>query len=132
MTDDENRQPGPLPRRAEGPLELRVRGATQQQLADGLAQARAVLERRGISAGRAVVCHSAITAFQLDPTLPEPDADTVAGAQACREAYIAAVTAAGGDLESDDDALAFDQGDDGRPLWNSIPTLRAYRDRLHS
>ena len=38
-----------------------------------------------------------------------------------------AVTVAGGDINGDEDALAFDQGDDGRPLWNSIPTLQAYR-----
>jgi len=132
MIDDVNQPAAEPPRLAEGPLELRVRGATQAQLADGLAAARAVLERRGISAGRAVVCQSAMLAYELDPTLPEPDADTAAGALACREAYIAAVTAAGGDVGSDDDALAFDQGDDGRPLWNSIPTLRAYRSRLQA
>ena len=120
------------PRRAEGSLELRVWGATQEQLADGLAAARAVLERRGLTAGRAIVCQSALTAYEFDSTLPQPDAETEAGAQACREAYVAAVTAAGGDIESDEDALAFDQGEDGRPLWNSIPTLKAYRAKLHA
>lgn len=120
------------PRRAEGPLELRVWGVTQDQLADGLAAARAVLARRGITPGRAIVCQSAITAHEFDPSLPAPDAETEAGADACREACVAAVTAAGGDVDGDEDALAFDQGEDGRPLWNSIPTLRAYRAKLHA
>ena len=119
------------PRRAEHALELRVRGATQDQLADGLEKARAVLERRGVSAGRAIVCQSAITAYTLDPTLPEPGDEVKAGADACREAYVAAVIAAGGDVDGDEDVLAFDQGEDGPPLWNAIPTLRAYRTKLH-
>ncbi len=68
-----------------------------------------------------------MTAHEVDSTLPPPDADTQAGADACSEAYIAAVTAAGGDIDGDEDALAFDRGEDGRPLWNSIPTLKAYR-----
>ncbi len=120
------------PRRAEGALELRVWGATQDQLADGLARARAVLQRRGVSAGRAIVCQWAVTAHALDPLLPAPDDEVKAGADACREAYVAAVSAAGGDTDGEEDALAFDQGEDGPPLWNTIPTLRAYRLKLHA
>ena len=127
MSEDVNVTQAVQPRRADGALELRVWGATQEQLANGLVAARGVLERRCISPGRAIVCQSAMTAYEVDSTLPPPDADTQAGADACREAYIAAVTAAGGDLDGDEDALAFDQGEDGRPLWNSIPTLQAYR-----
>lgn len=116
------------PRRADGPLELRVRGATDERLVAGLQAARAVLDRRGVTAGRAVVCHTALTAFQLDPTLPEPDASVVTDAQACREAHVAAIEAAGGSLDGED-ALAFDQGEDGRALWETLPTLREWRSR---
>ena len=114
------------PRRAEGPLELRVWGATDEQLGAGLSAARKVLADKGVTPGRSVVCHSAVAAHKLDPSLPEPDADVRAGAAACREAYVAAILAAGGVLDRDD-ALAFEQGDDDRPLWDTLPTLRAWR-----
>lgn len=127
MTEEDNDPGRPRqPCRADGPLELRVWGATDEQLAAGLAAARDVLAARGISAGRALVCHSAVAAHELDPSLPEPDAGVRADAGACREAFVAAIEAAGGALDSTD-ALAFAQGPDDHLLWDALPTLHAWR-----
>ncbi|MCK9684383.1 hypothetical protein [Scleromatobacter humisilvae] len=114
--------------KVEGELELRVWNANDEQLAAGLAAAREVLESRGVTAGRAVVCHSAVAAHELDPSLPAPGADVRAAAEACREAFVAAISAAGGTLDSED-ALAFEQRPADAALWDTLPTLRAWRDK---
>lgn len=111
---------------AAGSLELRVQGATDEQLAAGLTQARRVLARHGISAGRAVVCQSAVLAHELDPSLPRPEADVRDAAAACKEAWTAAILAAGGRLDAGDE-LAFEQSAEDARLWDELPTLRAWK-----
>ena len=116
----------PLAFLAAGPLELRVRGATDEQLAAGLTQARQVLSLHGISAGRAVVCQSAVLAYQLDPSLPAPEADVARAAAVCKEAWTAAIMAAGGRPDEGDE-LAFEQSAEDARLWDELPTLRAWK-----
>lgn len=49
--------------RREGPLELRVWDATDDQLALGLATAREIFQARGVSPDRAGVCSVAVSAY---------------------------------------------------------------------
>ncbi len=114
------------PHLAAAPLELRVWGASGEQLATGLNRARQVLEERGITAGRAFVCHSAVLAYELDPSLPSPAEDVCMGAAVCKEAFDAAILAAGGSADKGD-ALAFEQNAEDARLWDTIPTLREWR-----
>ncbi len=114
------------PRLAAGSLELRVWGATDEQLAKGLTRARQVLTSRGITAGRAFICHSAMLAHELDPSLPSPGDDIRRDAAVCKEAWDAAILAAGGNADRGD-ALAFEQSAEDARLWDVIPTLREWR-----
>ena len=90
------------PRLASGPLELRVGGATDEQLATGLTRARQVLYERGITAGRAFVCHSAVLAHEIDTSLPPPEEEVRRAARVCKAAWDAAILAAGGSADKGD------------------------------
>ncbi len=114
------------PGRRDGQLELRVWDASDDQLALGLATAREIFEARGVSPDRAGVCSAAVSAHESDPSLPEPDAEVRRSAAAFEEASKAAILAAGGTLDSNNEMSA-SQWPDGRGLWNTLPTLRAYR-----
>ncbi len=114
------------PGRREGQLELRVWDASEDQLALGLATAREVFQARGVTPDRAGVCSIAVSAYESDPSLPEPDVEVRLAAVAFNEAADAAIRAAGGALDSNNE-LSASQWPDGRPLWNTLPTLRAYR-----
>ena len=113
------------PTRREGPLWLICWG-TEDQLALGLASAREVFAARGVTAGYAAICSVALSAFESDPSLPEPDASVRAAGAALCEASDAAILAAGGMLKQDNE-LQVSQGPDDRELWNTLPTLRAWR-----
>ena len=114
------------PGRRDGQLELRVWDATEDQLALGLAAAREIFQARSVSPDRAGVCSVAVSAYAADPSLPEPDAQVRKAAAAFDEAADAAIRAAGGALDSNNE-LSASQWPDGRPLWNTLPTLRAWR-----
>ena len=113
------------PFREESPLTLRC-WATEDQLKLGLEAARTVFWTRGIVAGRAAVCSLAVSAYKADPSLPEPAAEVRASAAAFDEANDAAILAAGGMLNQDN-ALECEQRPEDRVLWDSLPTLRAWR-----
>lgn len=126
MNHNSNSNDTAQPRLAAGALELRVWGASDEQLATGLNRARQVLEERGITAGRAFVCHAAVLAHELDPSLPSPAEDVCMGADVCKEAFDAAILAAGGRPDRGD-VLAFEQSAQDARLWDTIPTLRQWR-----
>ena len=118
------------PSRREGIIELRLRGASQEQMALGIAAAREVFNAADVSPVHASICHAAILAHEFDPALPVPDAEILAGAVAYERACDAAVRAAGGVLAHGDE-LHIDQGSDlqAERLWSAVPTLRLYRAR---
>ena len=113
------------PWRAEGPLRLNC-WATEEGLALGLAAAREVFAARGVAPGYAGVCSVAVSAYEGDPSLPEPDAHVRAADAALQEAADAAILAAGGMLKQDNH-LQVSQGPEDRQLWNTLTTLRAWR-----
>ena len=113
------------PYRREGQLELRA-WATPAELDRGLEAALEVFLARCVPPGRAAVCSQAVSAFEADHSLPEPDAETRAAAAAFEEASDAAILAAGAMLNQDNE-LSVGQGPEDRALWDELPTLRAWR-----
>ena len=118
------------PSRTEGPLWLICWGS-EDQLALGLATAREIFAARGVTPGYAAVCSIAVAAHESDPALPEPDAGVRVAAAVCREASDAAIVAAGGMLKQDNE-LQISQGPEDRQLWNTLPTLVAWRAKQPS
>lgn len=118
------------PSRREGVIELRLRDASQEQMARGISAAREIFKRADVSPLHASICHAAILAHEFDATLPAPDGEIVAGAVAYERACDAAVRAAGGVLAHGDE-LNIDQGSklEAERLWSAVPTLRLYRAR---
>jgi hypothetical protein len=126
MVDDEPPFIEPWqPSRLEEPLWLICWG-TEEQLALGLASAREVFAARGVTPGYAALCSMAVGMYESDPSLPEPDASVRAAAAALDEASDAAILAAGARLKEDNE-MQVSQGPEDRELWNTLPTLRAWR-----
>ena len=111
--------------RTEGAIRLAVKGATQEQLARGIAIARQIFDDLHVEPGRAGACIVAISAYSLDSTLPAPDDDMLSAAAAVTTALEAALRATGGDREHGDYLAALP---DPR-LLEAFPTLLAYRDK---
>ena len=110
--------------RVEDGIKLVVKGATQDQLAHGIAVARKALQDRGVGLGLAGACHIALMSWQLDPTVPEPDEQVRMAALAVAVAKQLAVKAAGGSLERGDYLAVVDDS-----MVNVVPTIHAYRDK---
>ncbi len=115
------------PTRREGPLWLICWG-TEDQLALGLASAREVFAARGVTPGYAALCAMAVGMYEDDPALPEPDASVRSAGAVLSEASDAAILAAGGMLKQDNE-LQVSQGPDDRELWDTLPTLREWREK---
>jgi hypothetical protein len=111
--------------RTEGAIKLAVKGATQEQLALGIAAAREVFAGLGVEPGRVGACCVAISAYSLDSTLPAPDDEMLKAAAAESAALAAALSAAGGDRKRGDYLAALSDPS----LMETLPTLRAYRDK---
>ena len=111
--------------RTEGAIKLAVKGATQEQLALGIAVARKVFADLNVEPGRAGACRVAISAYSLDSTLPAPDDEVLKAAAAVTAALEEAVSAAGGDQQRGDYLAALYDSD----ILEAFPTLRAYRDK---
>ena len=111
--------------RTEGAIKLAVKGATQEQLALGIAAAREVFAGLGVAPGRVGACSVAISAYSLDSTLPPPDDEMLKAATAESVALAAALSAAGGDRKRGDYLAALSDPS----LMETLPTLRAYREK---
>ena len=127
---DEPFIPPSQPYRKEGQLELRA-WATPAELDRGLEAALEVFLTRGVPPGRAGICSLAVSAYEADRSLPEPDAEVRAAAAAFEEASDAAILAAGALLNQDNE-LSVGQGPEERAMWDELPTLRAWRAKRGS